>query len=64
MSDSNADMIFANDIGSNRYRKNPNNNEVFVVNSQGSKTSGWKKKEKIVKFIRKEIEKEFSKRRL
>ncbi len=60
--DSNADMIFANDIGSKRYKKNPDNNEVLIIHSKGYKTSGWKKKEKIAKFIRKEIEKKFSRR--
>lgn len=53
--DSNADMIIANDIGL-KYQKNPNNNEVFIIDSSNVKASGWKKKEKIVKFIRKEIE--------
>lgn len=53
--DSNADIIIANDIGL-KYQKNPNNNEVFIIDSSKVKTSGWKKKEKIVKFILKEIE--------
>ena len=54
--ESNADMIIANDIGSPRYKKNPNYNEVLVVDSGKVRSSGWKKKQKIVKFIRKEIE--------
>jgi len=54
--ESNADMIIANDIGSPRYKKNPDNNEVFAVDSGKVKSSGWKKKQKIVKFIKKEIE--------
>lgn len=58
MVESNADMIVANDIGSPRYRKNPENNEVLVVNSKKVVSSGWLKKQKIAKFIRKEIEKE------
>jgi len=53
--ESNADMIIANDIGS-KYQKNSNNNEVFIIDSKNVRSSGWKKKEKIVKFIRKEIE--------
>jgi len=52
----NADLIIANDIGSSRYKKNPNNNEVLIVNSGKVKSSGWKSKQKIAKFIRKEIE--------
>ena len=56
MRESNADIIIANDIG-NRYQKNPNNNQVLIVDKNKIISSGWKKKEKIVKFIRKEIEK-------
>ena len=55
MQECNADMIVANDIGV-KYQKNPNNNEVFIVNPNKTIGSGWKKKEKIVKFIRKQIE--------
>ena len=57
--DTKSDMIVANDIGTTRYLKNPENNEVLVVNSTERIWSGWKKKEKIAKFIRKEIEKQF-----
>lgn len=56
MNESNADMIVANDIGSIRYRKNPENNEVLIVDSKKVVSSGWANKEKIAKFIRKEIE--------
>ena len=55
MRESNADIIVANDIGS-KYQKNSNNNEVFIIDSDKVVSSGWKKKEKIAKFIRKEIE--------
>ena len=54
---SNADMIIANDIGSPRYKKNPDNNEVIIIDSEKVRSSGWKNKQKIAKFIRKEIEK-------
>ena len=54
--ESNADIIIANNIGSPRYKKNPNNNEVLIIDSGKVRSSGWKKKQKIVKFIRKEIE--------
>ena len=54
--ESNADIIIANNIGSPRYKKNPNNNEVLIIDSEKVRSSGWKKKQKIVKFIRKEIE--------
>ena len=56
MNESSADMIVANDIGSIRYRKNPESNEVLIINSHKVISSGWVKKEKIAKFIRKEIE--------
>ncbi len=56
MKETGADLIIANDIGT-KYQKNPDNNQVYVVNTNKVSSSGWKKKEKIVKFIRKEIEK-------
>lgn len=55
MKDSGADIIIANDIGK-RYQKNTDYNQVFFVDRKKVIASGWKKKEKIVKFIRKEIE--------
>ena len=48
-------MIIANDIGT-KYQKNTNFNEVIIVDSNNIRSSGRKKKEKIVKLIRKEIE--------
>ena len=56
LQESNADIIIANNIGSSRYKKNSNNNEVLIIDSGKVRSSGWKKKQKIVKFIRKEIE--------
>jgi len=61
MKESNADMIVANDVGSIRYRKNQENNEVIIVNSKTEISSGWSKKEKIAKFIRKQIEEQLKK---
>ncbi|PIW32139.1 MAG: bifunctional phosphopantothenoylcysteine decarboxylase/phosphopantothenate--cysteine ligase CoaBC [Nitrosopumilales archaeon CG15_BIG_FIL_POST_REV_8_21_14_020_37_12] len=61
MKESNADMIIANDIGNSRYRKNPENNEVIIVNSEREISSGWKKKQKIAKFIRKQLEEQLNK---
>jgi phosphopantothenoylcysteine decarboxylase/phosphopantothenate--cysteine ligase len=55
LKESNADLIIANDIG-NKYQKNPNNNQIIIVDNKKAVLSGWKKKEKIVKIIRKEIE--------
>ncbi|MNC87349.1 phosphopantothenate--cysteine ligase [compost metagenome] len=56
MNESNADMIIANDIGSKRYKKNPESNEVLIIDSNRVISSGWMKKEKIAKLIIKEIE--------
>jgi len=51
-----ADLIIANDIGA-RYQKNTDFNEIILVNSKKTVSSGWKRKDQIAKFIRKEIEK-------
>ena len=56
MKESKADLIIANDIGT-RYQKNPDFNEILIVNSKKAVTSGWKRKEKLVKLIRKQLEK-------
>ena len=55
MKDVDADIMIANDIGS-RYQKNPNYNQILIIDNKKIKSSGWNKKEKIVKLIRKEIE--------
>jgi len=54
--ESKADLIIANDIGT-KYQKNPAFNEILLVNSGKTVSSGWKRKEKLVKFIRKKLEK-------
>ncbi len=54
--ESSSDMIVANDIGLSRYKKNPQNNQVTVVDCDKVISSGWMKKEKIAKFVRKQIE--------
>lgn len=59
--ESSADFIVSNDIGSSRYKKNPDYNEVTIVDSTKIISSGWMPKQKIVKFIRKEIEKRLEK---
>lgn len=56
MNESNADMIIANDIGSKRYKKNPESNEILIIDSNKVISSGWIKKEKIAKLIIKEME--------
>ncbi len=57
MKESKADLMIANDVGSSRYKKNLDYNEILLVNSGKAISSGWKRKEKIAKIIRKEIEK-------
>ena len=56
MKDIDANIMIANDIGK-KYQKNPNNNQIFIIDNDKIISSGWNKKEKIVKLIRKEIEK-------
>jgi phosphopantothenoylcysteine decarboxylase/phosphopantothenate--cysteine ligase len=57
---SGADLIVANDVGS-RYRKNPEQNNVILVNSTNELVLGWKDKKTIARFIRKEIERQIVK---
>jgi phosphopantothenoylcysteine decarboxylase/phosphopantothenate--cysteine ligase len=59
MYQSGCDLVIANDIGT-KYKKNPDYNNVIVVNSKTISESGWKSKSKVVKFIRNEIEKQIS----
>jgi len=56
MRETKADLIIANDIGA-RYQKNPDYNEIILVNSKKTVSSGWKRKEKLAKIIRKKLEK-------
>ncbi len=56
LKESSADMIIANDIGSFRYKKNPRNNQVIIVDSTTNFVSSWTNKEKISRIIRKQIE--------
>jgi phosphopantothenoylcysteine decarboxylase/phosphopantothenate--cysteine ligase len=49
-------MIIANDIGSIKYKKNPQNNQVIIVDSKKNFVSGWMNKGKIAKIIRRQIE--------
>jgi len=56
MRETKADLIIANDVGK-KYQKNPDFNEIILVNSKKTVSSGWKKKEKLAKLIRKQLEK-------
>jgi phosphopantothenoylcysteine decarboxylase / phosphopantothenate---cysteine ligase len=59
LKESGCDLVIANDIGSKKYRENPDYNNVISVNSETATESEWKSKSKIVKFIRNEIETRF-----
>ena len=56
LKESSSDIIIANDIGISRYKKNTQNNQIVIIDSKKSIVSGWMKKEKIAKIIRKQIE--------
>jgi len=56
LKESSSDMIVANDIGSSRYKKNPQNNQVIIVDTEKVVMSKWMNKQKIAKFIKKQIE--------
>lgn len=56
LKESSSDMIIANDIGTSRYTKNSQNNQIIIVDSKKNIISGWMKKEKIAKIIKKQIE--------
>ena len=56
MREAKADLIIANDIGT-KYQKNHDHNEILLVNSKKTVSSGWKRKEKLAKIIRKKLEK-------
>jgi phosphopantothenoylcysteine decarboxylase/phosphopantothenate--cysteine ligase len=60
LKESRSDLIIANDIGS-RYQKNPEMNEVFIIDKFGEVShSGRTTKLRVSKFIRKQIEKRFA----
>ncbi len=56
LKESSSDMIIANDIGTSRYIKNSQYNQIIIVDKKRSIVSGWMKKEKIAKIIKKQIE--------
>ncbi|MBT6806757.1 MAG: bifunctional phosphopantothenoylcysteine decarboxylase/phosphopantothenate--cysteine ligase CoaBC, partial [Nitrosopumilus sp.] len=56
LKESSSDIIIANDIGTARYKKNSQNNQIIIVDSKKNIVSGWMKKEKIAKIIKKQIE--------
>ncbi|MEM4252461.1 MAG: bifunctional phosphopantothenoylcysteine decarboxylase/phosphopantothenate--cysteine ligase CoaBC [Candidatus Nitrosotenuis sp.] len=60
MRESNADLIVANDVGT-EYQRNPRLNRVLIIDSSGKvKRSARKEKSEIVRFIRKHIERKLA----
>lgn len=55
LTESQADMIIANDVGDG-YQIDSENNRVILVDKSGHRTSGRKGKDQIVRFIKEEIE--------
>ena len=55
MAEAGADMVVANDVGDG-YQNDPENNRVIVVDSAGHTSSGRKRKEEIVRFIKEKME--------
>ena len=60
MVQSDCDLVIANDIGTKRYKENSSYNSVIAINSKTFTESGWKSKGKVVKFIKTQIENNFS----
>jgi len=56
LAEAKADLIVANDIGT-KYQKNPDLNEIVLVNSKKAVFLSRRRKEKLAKLIRKELEK-------
>lgn len=59
MAESGADLVVANDVGS-EYRRRPGSNNVIVVSPSSESESGWRKKEAVAGFIRGAIEAELA----
>lgn len=59
MAESGADVVVANDVGS-EYKRRPGSNNVVVVSPSSVSESGWRKKEAVAEFIRRAIEAELA----
>ncbi|HXG14323.1 MAG TPA: bifunctional phosphopantothenoylcysteine decarboxylase/phosphopantothenate--cysteine ligase CoaBC [Candidatus Nitrosotenuis sp.] len=55
MKESHADMIIANDVGT-KYTKNPDYNEIHIIDDTKVISSGRKTKDQIVKLIKRQLE--------
>lgn len=61
MQESDADIMVANDVGDG-YQNDPESNRVIVVDREGYSSSGRKRKEDIVRFIKQKIEEKWAAR--
>lgn len=59
MAESGADLVVANDVGS-EYKGRPGSNNVIVVSPSSESESGWRKKESVAGFIKRAIEAELA----
>jgi len=59
MAESGADLVVANDVGS-EYKRRPGSNNVIVVSPSSESESGWRKKEAVAGFIKRAIEAELA----
>ena len=61
MKEADADMVIANDVGDG-YQSDPESNRVIVVDRKGHTSSGRKRKEEVVRFIKQKIEEQWAAR--
>lgn len=57
--ESKADLMVANDVGDG-YQSDPENNKIIIVDAEAHSTSGRKKKQDIVKFMKEKIEEKWA----
>lgn len=57
--ESKADLMVANDVGDG-YQSDPENNKIIMVDTETHSTSGRKKKQDIVKFMKEKIEEKWA----
>lgn len=57
--ESKADLMVANDVGDG-YQSDPENNKIIMVDAETHSTSGRKKKQDIVKFMKEKIEEKWA----
>ena len=61
LQEASADLVVANDVGDG-YQSDPESNRVIVVDSAGHRSSGRKRKEEVVMFVKRSIEEAWASR--